>query len=59
MKSLDEAGKELEVGCMLVEFVRKEAACTAAHVLNGRLYDGRVISVAYVDHEVYMSHFPR
>ncbi|CAA6655319.1 unnamed protein product [Spirodela intermedia] len=49
----------LEPGCVLVEFQRTEAACAAAHCLNGRLYDGRVVAAAYAPHEAYLARFPK
>lgn len=54
------AGLEVfEPGCVLVEFLRKEAACAAAHCLHQRYYDERIVSASYVPHELYMTKFPR
>lgn len=51
--------RELEPGCVLVEFLRKEAACAAAHCLNGRLYDGRAVAASYAPHDIYLARFPK
>ncbi|KAL4561197.1 hypothetical protein LXL04_033360 [Taraxacum kok-saghyz] len=40
-------------GCVLVEYKRIEACEMAAHCLHGRVFDGRVVSVEYVAHDVY------
>lgn len=48
-----------EPGSVLVEYKRAEAACTAAHCLHGRLFDGRVVAVSYVDHDLYRRRFDR
>lgn len=48
-----------EPGSVLVEYKRAEASCTAAHCLHGRLFDGRVVAVSYVDHDLYRRRFPR
>ncbi|KAJ3682377.1 hypothetical protein LUZ60_014950 [Juncus effusus] len=49
----------LEAGTVLVEFVRKEATQTAAHVLHGRLFADRVVSTRYVPLELYLQKFPK
>ncbi|XP_073152199.1 uncharacterized protein [Henckelia pumila] len=46
-----------ELGSVLVEYKRAEAACAAAHCLHGRLFDGRVVAVSYVDHDLYQRRF--
>ncbi|KAL8095270.1 uncharacterized protein LOC141689532 [Apium graveolens] len=51
-------GDAFEPGCVLVEFRRTEASCIAAHCLHGRLFDDRVVTVAYVDLESYRNRFP-
>ncbi|KAI3990105.1 hypothetical protein MKX01_018766 [Papaver californicum] len=48
-----------EIGCILVEYARIEASCVAAHCLHGRLYGDRIVAVGYVDHDQYMSRFPK
>ncbi|KZV22425.1 hypothetical protein F511_24752 [Dorcoceras hygrometricum] len=50
-------GDLFEPGSVLVEYRRAEAACTAAHCLHGRLFDGHVIAVSYVDHDLYKRRF--
>ncbi|KAJ6851980.1 uncharacterized protein M6B38_257185 [Iris pallida] len=59
LPSLDGKPEVFEPGCVLVEFSRKESACVAAHCLHGRLYGERMVSVAYVPHDLYLSRFPR
>lgn len=46
-----------EPGCIFVEYRRAEAACMAAHCLHGRLFDGRVVTVAYVSPDLYQMRF--
>ncbi|KAF4350496.1 hypothetical protein F8388_014957 [Cannabis sativa] len=46
-------GSIFEVGCVIVEFGRTEAACMAAHCLHGRMFDDRVVSVEYVTLDHY------
>ncbi|KAL8048228.1 hypothetical protein ABFS82_07G050200 [Erythranthe guttata] len=48
-----------EPGSVFVEYRRAEAACMAAHYLNGRIFDGRVVTVGYVDHDLYLTRFRR
>lgn len=48
-----------EVGCVLVEFKRVEAACMAAHCLHERLFDDRIVTVEYVDPDLYHKKFPK
>ncbi|KAL7145005.1 hypothetical protein ABFS83_07G049600 [Erythranthe nasuta] len=48
-----------EPGLVFVEYRRAEAACMAAHYLNGRIFDGRVVTVGYVDHDLYLTRFRR
>ncbi|KAI8005115.1 Splicing factor U2AF 50 kDa subunit [Camellia lanceoleosa] len=42
-----------EPGCILVEYGRTETASVAAHCLNGRLFDNRVVTVGYVAYDIY------
>ncbi|XP_006649367.1 splicing factor U2af large subunit B [Oryza brachyantha] len=49
----------LEAGCILVEFLRKEAACTAAHSLHGRRFGSRIVSAGYAPHDLYLQKYPR
>lgn len=46
-------------GCVLVEFRRAEAACTAAHCLHGRLFDDRIVTVEYVPLDLYQTKFAK
>ncbi|KAL6970593.1 hypothetical protein U1Q18_030289 [Sarracenia purpurea var. burkii] len=48
-----------EPGCVLVEYRRMEAACMAAHSLHGRLFDNRMVTVGYVDSNIYKARFPK
>ncbi|XP_057459704.1 uncharacterized protein LOC130750234 isoform X2 [Actinidia eriantha] len=48
-----------EPGSVLVEFRRIEAACMAAHCLHGRLFDNRMVTVGYVDYNIYKARFPK
>ncbi|GBG63711.1 hypothetical protein CBR_g39253 [Chara braunii] len=48
---------ELGVGKVFVEFTREESARKAAHALQGRLYGGRKVSVAYFPLELYQKQF--
>ncbi|KAI3899322.1 hypothetical protein MKW92_003768 [Papaver armeniacum] len=48
-----------EVGCILVEYARTETSCVAAHCLHGRLFGDKTVTVGYVDHDQYMSRFPK
>lgn len=54
-----EHGDVFEPGSVFVEYRRTEAACVAAHCLNGRIFDGRVVTVGYVDHDLYLTEFRR
>lgn len=42
-------GHIVEAGSVIVEYRRLEAACIAAHGLHGRAFDGRIVTVEYVD----------
>ncbi|XP_058101496.1 splicing factor U2af large subunit A [Magnolia sinica] len=48
-----------EKGCILVEYMRREAACAAAHCLHGRLYGGRVVAAEYAPYDLYHARFPK
>ncbi|KAI3932997.1 hypothetical protein MKW98_029230 [Papaver atlanticum] len=50
---------DFEVGCILVEYARTETSCVAAHCLHGRLYGDKTVALGYVDHDQYMSRFPK
>ncbi|VAI24938.1 unnamed protein product [Triticum turgidum subsp. durum] len=49
----------LEAGSILVEFMRKEAACMAAHSLHGRSFGDRTVSAGYAPHALYLQRYPR
>jgi hypothetical protein len=44
-------------GSVLVEFVRKEAACVAAHELHGELFGGRIMEAGYAPLELFLERF--
>lgn len=46
-----------EPGSVFVEYKRAEASCIAAHCLHGRQFDGRVVTVGYVAHDLYQIRF--
>ncbi|KAL2455861.1 uncharacterized protein Fot_57224 [Forsythia ovata] len=48
-----------EPGSVFVEYKRAGASCMAAHCLHGRLFDGRVVTVGYVAHDLYQIRFCR
>lgn len=48
-----------EPGCILVEYGRTETASVAAHCLNGRLFDNRVVTVGYIAYDIYRKRFPK
>lgn len=48
-----------EAGCVLVEFKRIEASSMAAHCLHGRLFDDRIVTLEYVDPDLYHKRFPK
>ncbi|XP_044983113.1 uncharacterized protein LOC123449835 isoform X2 [Hordeum vulgare subsp. vulgare] len=48
-----------EAGSILVEFMRKEAACLAAHSLHGRSFGDRTVSAGYAPHDLYLQRYPR
>lgn len=51
--------ERFEGGCVLVEYKRIEASTMAAHCLHGRVFDGRIVSVEYVGHDVYCDKFEK
>ncbi|XVF28558.1 hypothetical protein REPUB_Repub15cG0040200 [Reevesia pubescens] len=48
-----------EPGCLFVEYKRIEASCTAAHCIHGRLFDDRIVTVEYIDPDLYRLKFPK
>ncbi|GLT76882.1 hypothetical protein SLA2020_485160 [Shorea laevis] len=48
-----------EPGCVFVEYRRTESSCMAAHCLQGRSFDDRIVTVEYVDPEIYHQKFPK
>ncbi|KAK8969419.1 hypothetical protein KSP40_PGU017936 [Platanthera guangdongensis] len=46
-------------GSVLVEFQRKEAACSAAHCLHGRAYGELTVEVKYIPYDLYFKRFPK
>ncbi|KAG8073386.1 hypothetical protein GUJ93_ZPchr0006g45793 [Zizania palustris] len=57
--AVDATDSALEAGCILVEFLRKEAACIAAHALHGRRFGSRIVSAGYAPHDLYLQKYPR
>ncbi|XVF38501.1 hypothetical protein REPUB_Repub20aG0107600 [Reevesia pubescens] len=61
----DENSKEnklkqiFEPGCVFVEYRRIDASCTAAHCIHGRLFDDRIVTVEYIDPDLYRLKFPK
>jgi hypothetical protein len=49
----------LEAGSVLVEFMRKEASCMAAHSLHGRSFGDRTVSAGYAPYDLYLQRYPR
>ncbi|XP_062108923.1 uncharacterized protein LOC133819640 [Humulus lupulus] len=52
-------GSIFEVGSVIVEFGRTEAACMVAHCLHGRMFDDRIVSVEYVSIDHYKARFQK
>ncbi|WRX20137.1 RNA recognition motif domain - like 10 [Theobroma cacao] len=48
-----------EPGCVFVEYRRIEASCMAAHCIHGRLFDDRIVTVEYIDPDLYRLKFPK
>ncbi|XP_021291079.1 uncharacterized protein LOC110421739 [Herrania umbratica] len=48
-----------EPGCVFVEYRRIEASCMAAHCIHGRLFDDRIVTVEYIDPDLYGVKFPK
>lgn len=59
LDTLTESGDVFEPGTVFVEYRRAESACMAAHSLQGRIFDGRVVAVAYASLDLYHMKFPR
>lgn len=56
----DGDGEDIFVaGSVLVEFVRKEAACMAAHELHGELFGGRVMEAGFAPLELFLERFSK
>lgn len=56
---LDHNHEAFEPGCVFVEFLRKEAACAAAHCLHHRSYGENIVSASYISYDLYKAQFPR
>nr|KYP57537.1 Splicing factor U2AF 65 kDa subunit [Cajanus cajan] len=52
-------GHVFELGSIFVEYGRAEACCSAAHCLHGRCFDGRMVTVEYVDLSLYKARFTK
>nr|CAB3502086.1 unnamed protein product [Digitaria exilis] len=50
---------KFEPGSVLVEFMRKEAACMAAHSLHGRRFGSRTVHAGYAPYDLYLQKYPR
>lgn len=50
---------KFEPGSVLVEFMRKEAACMAAHSLHGRHFGNRTVHAGYAPYDLYLQKYPR
>ncbi|XVE81896.1 hypothetical protein DITRI_Ditri15bG0102900 [Diplodiscus trichospermus] len=48
-----------EPGCVFVEYRRIEASCIAAHCIHGRSFDDRIVTVEYIDSDLYRVKFPK
>lgn len=48
-----------DLASVFVEYRRTESSCTAAHCLQGRLFDDRIVTVEYVDPELIRKVFPK
>ncbi|XP_074577022.1 uncharacterized protein LOC141833467 isoform X2 [Curcuma longa] len=46
-----------EPGSIFVEFLRKEAACVAAHSLHGRTYGKRIVTAGFFPYDKYLARF--
>lgn len=51
--------KKFEPGCVFVEYRRIESSCIAAHCIHGRLFDNRIVTVEYIDPDLYRLKFPK
>jgi len=54
-----DTGFVFESGSVLVEFMRKEAACIAAHSLHGRRFGNRTVHAGYAPYDLYLQKYPR
>lgn len=54
-----DTGFVFEPGSVLVEFMRKEAACIAAHSLHGRCFGNRTVQAGYAPYDLYLQKYPR
>ena len=54
-----DTGFVFEPGSVLVEFMRKEAACIAAHSLHGRRFGNRTVQAGYAPYDLYLQKYPR
>lgn len=54
-----DTGFVFEPGSVLVEFMRKEAACIAAHSLHGRRFGNRTVHAGYAPYDLYLQKYPR
>lgn len=54
-----DTGFVFEPGSVLVEFMRKEAACLAAHSLHGRRFGNRTVHAGYAPYDLYSQKYPR
>ncbi|KAJ3690095.1 hypothetical protein LUZ61_019259 [Rhynchospora tenuis] len=59
MENAEEIEDAFVAGSALVEFVRKEAACMAAHELHGESFGGRVVEASYVPFELFLERFSK
>lgn len=54
-----DTGFVFEPGSVLVEFLREEAACMAAHSLHGRRFGNRTVHAGYAPYDLYLQKYPR
>ncbi|KHG08869.1 U2af2 [Gossypium arboreum] len=55
----NDLNKIFEPGCVFVQYRRTEASCMAAHSIHGRLFDNRVVTVEYINPNLYRVKFPK
>ncbi|XWS39155.1 hypothetical protein CRYUN_Cryun18bG0025900 [Craigia yunnanensis] len=58
-RKLNNLQQIFEPGCVFVEYRRIEASCMAAHCIHGRLFDDRIVTVEYIDPDLYWVKFPK